>query len=255
MTATSMLTKIFGLGLVLSASTAIAGPGEFNGSYDMQYANLGGDMQVCVKGDGIDQCAFVNLQVRLVDGEITDESINELTANSIDAIEGNLNRDLRPRVEDAVYNAVDGVWGEVSDEINYRLDGMPRQMQMTELPYVPGTISVTFQTGHDDLMPAMGEIQAETGRYSILGLFQGEIQREAEYTGFGVAAIPIDTYVEYDGYGIHLAGVVFSNYETWPTKIDETDPMQDPEPQIEPAPEEPGPTNEVPPEPVRLMAR
>ena len=250
------MSKIKSIGLIAGMSIFAAAPQaqaeEFDGTYDFFYEVIGGDTEICVTIQGEQQCAFVAADVRLYDGEFTEESASDIAEDSIDALEDAIGREFKPVVEEKIYAAALQAYGEVEVQINEALDKLPTRMSVFQMPWDLSTLVVELGTPEGASYPAFGEIDLDTGAYDIMGFYAGVLDREQDYAGHGVAAVPLLVEQGVEGLSFSINGELFSSYESLrhveepPTDEPPTDePPTDEPPTDEPPTDEP-PTDEPP---------
>lgn len=209
------ISVVGALGAMLLSGSALAG--EFDGQYDVEYQLIGGELQLCpmIRGHQL-SCINMMQDVRLYDGQLTEESVQGLADEMIGEVEAASGQDVPEELEAQIHAAAAEVYATVGDELNQGLLNLPIFMSLMANKKDPNVLQGSMICGNGILLPAYGSIDNQTGDYSLLvDMMQGYFDRNAQYSGRGSVEFPIETGIEYGQVYVAIHGAGFANYDAW----------------------------------------
>lgn len=205
------------LGTAVLTTPAFAG--EFDGDYDLEYQVIGTAGNFCptIRGHVL-PCLFVDADMRLYEGEFTQDSLQGIADEAIGGFEAQTGHELPPEVVKQVEAAVEELFLSLDEELNAALDFLPHKLEMASAWWDEDAVLGTMTNANGESIPVFGSINPDTGDYVLNGLYHGFIDRNQAYRGKGSVEIPVQTAVDHGDVSLAVEGSGFASYDSWLAK-------------------------------------
>lgn len=173
----------------MDAQTPNAASMVYSGGYDLTYSVVSGSVEVCSSIRMYSYCAPVALTIPMEDGVVTTDSLITAFEDYKAAIHSlRLPEALLVQLDTAVEGTL---LPALAEELNAGFVALPVEFTMQQSRAVPSSFTADFVGGDGTTYYGVGELNVQTGAYTMHPDYvQGQINA-SDLTGTGAAVVPV----------------------------------------------------------------